>query len=42
LVNGGIVSYTVKAPTISSETYAGQRITYVTLAAGASVTLKRN
>jgi hypothetical protein len=29
-------------PTISSETYAGQRITYVTLAAGQSVTVKRN
>ncbi|TXT45642.1 MAG: hypothetical protein FD140_4687, partial [Limisphaerales bacterium] len=42
LVNGGVVSYTGTAPSITSETYAGQRITYVTLAAGASVTLKRN
>ncbi|TXT44097.1 MAG: hypothetical protein FD140_4906, partial [Limisphaerales bacterium] len=41
LVNGGVVSYTGAAPVISSETYAGQRITYVTLAAGASVTLKK-
>jgi hypothetical protein len=40
LVNGGVVSFTGVKPTISSETYAGQRITYVTLAAGASVTLK--
>ena len=42
LVNGGVVSYTGAAPSITAETYAGQRITYVTLAAGASVTLKRN
>ena len=43
LVNGGIVSFTGSAaPAITAETYAGQRITYVTLAAGASVTLKRN
>jgi hypothetical protein len=42
LINGGVVSYTGAAPSITSETYAGQRITYVTLAAGASVTLKRN
>lgn len=41
LVNGGVVSYTGTAPSITSETYAGQRITYVTLAAGASVTLKK-
>ena len=41
LVNGGVVSYTGTAPAISSETYAGQRITYVTLAAGASVTVKK-
>ena len=41
LINGGIVRYSGAAPTISSETYAGQRITYVTLAAGASVTLKK-
>ena len=40
LVSGGVVSFTGVKPTISSETYAGQRITYVTLAAGASVTLK--
>ncbi len=43
LVSGGIVSFTgTVAPVISAENYAGQRITYVTLAAGASVTLKRN
>ena len=41
LINGGIVRYTGAAPSITSETYAGQRITYVTLAAGASVTLKK-
>ena len=42
LVNGGIVSYTgTVAPVVTSEAYAGQRITYVTLAAGASVTLKK-
>jgi len=40
LVSGGVVSFTGVKPTISSETYAGQRITYVTLAAGASATLK--
>lgn len=43
LVNGGVVSFTgLTAPLISTEAYAGQRITYVTLAAGQSVTLKRN
>lgn len=41
LVNGGVVRYTGAAPVITAETYAGQRITYVTLAAGASVTLRR-
>ena len=40
LVSGGIASYTGVKATLSSETYAGQRITYVTLAAGASVTIK--
>jgi len=43
LVNGGVVSFTgTTAPVISAETYAGQRITYLTLAAGQSVTVKRN
>lgn len=41
LINGGVVSYTGAAPVISSEIYAGQRITYVTLTAGQSVTIKR-
>jgi hypothetical protein len=42
LINGGVVSFTgATAPAITSETYAGQRITYVTLAAGQSVTLKK-
>ncbi|MEN9576387.1 MAG: hypothetical protein RL514_4242 [Verrucomicrobiota bacterium] len=42
LVNGGVVSYTgTVAPVITAETYAGQRITYVTLAAGQSVTIKK-
>ncbi|NBU10958.1 MAG: hypothetical protein EBS84_18380 [Proteobacteria bacterium] len=42
LVNGGVVSYTGSAaPAITAETYAGQRITYVTLAAGQSVTVKK-
>jgi len=43
LVSGGVVSFTgTTAPVISAETYAGQRITYLTLAAGQSVTVKRN
>jgi hypothetical protein len=43
LVSGGVVSFTgTTAPIISAETYAGQRITYLTLAAGQSVTIKRN
>ena len=43
LVNGGVVSFTgTTAPVISAEAYAGQRITYVNLAAGQSVTIKRN
>ena len=43
LVSGGVVSFTgTTAPAISAETYAGQRITYLTLAAGQSVTIKRN
>mgnify|MGYP003336772766 FL=1 len=42
LVNGGVVSYTgTVAPVISAEAYAGQRITYVSLAAGQSVTVKK-
>ena len=42
LISGGIVSYTgTAAPAITSETYAGQRISYVTLAAGQSVTIKK-
>ena len=41
LVNGGVVSYTGTAPVITAENYAGQRITYVTLAAGATVTVKK-
>ena len=41
LINGGVVSYTGAAPVISSEAYAGQRITYLTLGAGATVTLKK-
>ena len=41
LVNGGVVSYTGAAPVITAENYAGQRITYVTLAAGATVTVKK-
>ena len=41
LVSGGVASYTGgSAPKLTSETYAGQRITYVTLAAGQSVTVK--
>ncbi len=42
LVNGGVVSFTgTTAPVITAETYAGQRITYLTLAAGQSVTIKK-
>lgn len=42
LVNGGVVSFTgTPVPVLTAETYAGQRITYVTLAAGQSVTVKR-
>ncbi|MBI5802276.1 MAG: hypothetical protein HZA92_18315, partial [Verrucomicrobia bacterium] len=42
LVNGGVVSYTgTLAPAITAENYAGQRITYLTLAAGQSVTVKK-
>mgnify|MGYP003335648028 FL=1 len=42
LKNGGVVSYTgTVAPVISAETYAGQTITYLTLAAGQSVTVKK-
>ena len=42
LKNGGVVSYTgTTAPVISAETYAGQTITYLTLAAGQSVTVKK-
>ena len=42
LVNGGVVSFTgTVAPAISAENYAGQRITYVTLAAGQSVTVRK-
>ncbi|PAW76621.1 MAG: hypothetical protein B9S33_20735 [Pedosphaera sp. Tous-C6FEB] len=42
LTNGGIVSFTgTTTPAITAETYAGQRITYVNLAAGQSVTVKK-
>ena len=42
LKNGGVVSYTgTVAPVITAETYAGQTITYLTLAAGQSVTVKK-
>ncbi len=42
LTSGGIVSFTgTAAPAITAETYAGQRITYVNLAAGQSVTVKK-
>ena len=42
LKNGGVVSFTgTVAPAITAETYAGQTITYLTLAAGQSVTLKK-
>ncbi|PAW87323.1 MAG: hypothetical protein B9S33_06415 [Pedosphaera sp. Tous-C6FEB] len=42
LTSGGVASFTgPTAPAISAETYAGQRITYVNLAAGQSVTIKR-
>ncbi|NBU11742.1 MAG: hypothetical protein EBS84_22550, partial [Proteobacteria bacterium] len=42
LKNGGMVSHTgTTTPAITAETYAGQTITYLTLAAGQSVTLKK-
>ena len=42
LKNGGVVSYTgTVAPVITAETYAGQTITYLTLTAGQSVTVKK-
>jgi hypothetical protein len=42
LVNGGVVNYTgTTVPAITSENYAGQRITYISLGAGQQVTLKR-
>jgi hypothetical protein len=41
LVNGGVVSYTGSTvPAVTSENYAGQRITYISLGAGQQVTLK--
>ena len=42
LTSGGVVSFTgTVAPVLAAEVYAGQRITYVTLAAGQSVTVKK-
>ncbi|MEN9574905.1 MAG: hypothetical protein RL514_2760 [Verrucomicrobiota bacterium] len=42
LVSGGIVSFTgTVAPVVTTATYAGQRTTTVTLAAGQSVTVKK-
>ena len=41
LKSGGVVRYTGTAPALTAETYAGQTITYVTLAAGQSVTLRK-
>ena len=42
LVNGGVVSFTgTVAPVITAENYAGQRITYINLAVGQSVTVKK-